>query len=98
MIAWRYRFNFTQVRVTSRPIQLSEVQFFQPNGQLLAFSRFGASNPLGNNPATQGADNVIDGSMWTKWLDFNMAVPPAAFGRQTNCWAHVGNGRVLNLR
>ena len=66
-----FRFNFTEVR--GRPgnpdgIQLSEVRFFQQDGQRHIFdSRLGAINPNGNCPWNQRAPNVIDDSLLSKW-------------------------------
>ena len=74
MQALRYRFNFTEVRIPSRAdaVQLSEIRLLQPNGQRHLFGYLGALNPMGNNPPTQGPLNLIDDSLYTKWLDFNM--------------------------
>jgi hypothetical protein len=66
--ATQYRLNFTQVRSwpsQADAIQLSEVRMYAENGQRHPIVAM--SNPMGNNPVTQGASNLIDDSTATKW-------------------------------
>lgn len=70
----QYRFNFTALRPL-RPsqnpadaIQLSEVRFYAPDGEQHYWaSGYGATNPFGRSPYTQGALNLIDGNLNHKW-------------------------------
>ncbi|MBK1833150.1 lectin-like domain-containing protein [Roseibacillus ishigakijimensis] len=63
-------------------VQIAEMVFYH-NGLALDHASLGTvvSNPLGNNPGTQGPGMIIDGDVNTKWLDFNKS--PLVFDFQT---------------
>lgn len=64
-----YRFTPTQLRVTNNCcVQLAEFEFLREG------VRVGTplvSNPGGRNPSNETPDLSVDGSLSTKWLDFN---------------------------
>ena len=73
-----YRFTPTQLRVTNDCcVQLAEFEF------LLSEVKVGTplvSNPGGDNPNNETPDLSVDGSLSTKWLDFNQGALVFDFG------------------
>lgn len=67
-----FKFQQTKLRATANSIQLSEFQL-KLGATNLDLSSVTVTNPGGNNPAGGGEnpDKVKDGSVDTKWLDFN---------------------------
>ncbi|MEN8773779.1 MAG: discoidin domain-containing protein [Akkermansiaceae bacterium] len=65
-----FRFTPTKVRSyeTAVGVQLSEFTFANAGGTITPIS---VDNPDGDNPAGQGASNLIDGETTTKWNDLN---------------------------
>ena len=65
-----YRFTPTKLRddATATSVQLAELSFFEGGVRQNATQ---VTNPGGNNPAGEGADEADDGDVGTKWLDFN---------------------------
>ena len=64
-----YRFTPTQLRVSNDCcVQLAEIEFLIDGAKVGIPS---AWNPGGSNPGGETPDLAVDGSLTTKWLDFN---------------------------
>jgi len=74
-----FRFTPTKLRdnAAANSVQLAEVQVFSGATQLSGAT---ASNPGGNNPGGEAPPNAVDGSITTKWLDFNKGALVPNFG------------------
>jgi fibronectin-binding autotransporter adhesin len=70
-ITYQY-FRFTPITrlASANSVQMSEIQFFNNGTQIPTVGAI-ATNPGGNNPATELPANAIDNNATTKWLDFN---------------------------
>ncbi len=68
-----FRFVPTKLRDTPgapNSVQISEFEL-RLHGQPINLAGATITNPGGSSPAGEGAANLIDGSVQTKWLDFN---------------------------
>ncbi|MCW1885677.1 discoidin domain-containing protein [Luteolibacter flavescens] len=67
-------FRFTPVGLrggdNADSVQLAEFEF-RFLGQALDMTTATVTNPDGDNPGNEGVDNVKDGDLGSKWLDFN---------------------------
>ena len=66
-----FRFNPTNIRnaaILPFCVQLSEFQLFNGSTQVTGAT---ATNPGGSNPSAEQPPKAVDGSVDTKWLDFN---------------------------
>src|SRR6187402_2304833 len=65
-------FRFTQTKLrdgaSANSIQISEFDLLFQGTRLTGAT---ATNPGGNNPVGQAPAQAVDGSVTTKWLDFN---------------------------
>ena len=76
-----YRFAPTQLRVTNNCcVQLAEFEFLLDGVKVGTPS---VSNPSGSNPNGETPDLAVDGSLTTKWLDFNQGPLVFDFGSAT---------------
>ncbi|OUV13377.1 MAG: hypothetical protein CBC46_07130 [Verrucomicrobiaceae bacterium TMED86] len=76
-----YRFTPTQLRVTNNCcVQLAEFEFLLDGVKVGTPS---VSNPGGSNPGGETPDLAVDGSLTTKWLDFNQGPLVFDFGSAT---------------
>lgn len=69
-----YRFTPTRLRSDgATAVHISQLKFRKqgPPGAIINTRHATASNPGGQNPASQGPDMAIDGRRETKWLDLN---------------------------
>lgn len=74
-----FRFTPTKLRnnAAANSVQLSEMQLFLGLNQITGAI---ATNPRGNNPGGESPADAIDGSVSTKWLDFNKGALVLNFG------------------
>ena len=74
-----YRFTPTKLRNNgaANSVQMAEFEFYLAGVETSAPT---ASNPGGNNPGGETPPNVVDGSLGTKWLDFNKGALIFDFG------------------
>jgi hypothetical protein len=76
-----YRFTPTQLRVSNDCcVQLAEFEFLLDGVKV---GNPSAWNPGGDNPGGETPDLAIDGSLTTKWLDFNQGALVFDFGSAT---------------
>ena len=76
-----YRYTPTQLRVSNDCcVQLAEFEFLL-DGVKVGTPLVG--NPGGDNPAAETPDLAVDGSLTTKWLDFNQGSLVFDFGSAT---------------
>lgn len=76
-----YRFTPTQLRVSNDCcVQLAEFEFLLDGVKVGTPS---VSNPGGSNPNGETPDLAVDGSLTTKWLDFNQGPLVFDFGSAT---------------
>ena len=70
-----FRFTPTKLRndQEANSIHISEFEFKGPGGKLIDRSTATATNPGGENPASELPADAIDGQVGTKWLDFKKA-------------------------
>ncbi len=72
-------FRFTPVALRETPIAANSIQLaefeFLSGGTPLDLSGVTVTNPGGKNPAAEHPDNIIDGNVGTKWLDFTKTTP-----------------------
>ena len=62
--------TFTELRdCETNAIQLSEIKFYDVDANELR--PLDIANPWGNTPEMEGPENLIDGNVNTKWLDFS---------------------------
>jgi len=79
-----FKFEQTKLRGTANSIQVSEFQF-KLAGTALNLTSVVATNPGGSNPSGggEGPEKIKDGSVDTKWLDFNKKAIVFDFGVAT---------------
>ena len=76
-----YRFTPKQLRVSNDCcVQLAEIEFLRDGAKVGIPS---AWNPGGSNPEGETPDLAVDGSLTTKWLDFNQGLLIFDFGSAT---------------
>jgi len=72
--SFQYRFIVQRLRTSPNSccVQMMEMRFFEesvPIGPQLSF--LSIRNPGGDSPEENGVDQLIDGNVDTKWLDYN---------------------------
>lgn len=79
--SYRYiKWYITNVRTfsTANSVQVSEFNILN-DGSNISLVGKSISNPGGSNPASENPPKLIDGSVTTKWLDFNIKSSSTGF-------------------